>query len=669
MSYNQAEMVQTKSNLRLLIRITIFLVLVFGINQTISLINAQAIGTKGGSSFQLHSSSDTKGGRSQSAVLSRFRENISSFQQKQAQQQLASDNVQEFSQNSISQSFIQGPQIVEQTSSKSRRVETEVQQTSQQVVRGEPTVFGSIKGTPGTDFPAYTSIPNTKFSCNSVPFDPGMYADESTDCQVYHLCYQGRKESFLCSIGTVFNQAILNCDFWHSVDCAKSSQHYHLNADFGKSSAEPGPGSSITSFSRQTQAKSRFSSQTPVQLPIIIQNQQSRTVDVQQDVPIGREQQASRNIVVSSISSSSGGGKVSAPKVVQSFSSSSSSSHSLGGEILSPKGQQLFGSNSAPRRASLLSPGRQVARMNQLGSQLATESSTRLKVVKDGALIDSDVNQNLPIGSFLLTVTEGLEGPMPDVVTPKSSFGIKTSESFHLSPQNSIQRSKSSQQMYGTFSEQPAGSDKGENEAWKPYFRNKSSKQIGSTASTSATPIPMTPAKVTTESGEADNASPATLDRPDKDPNFSDESTFGTASELPTSTAAATENQVPKSNVSSPLPDSLPITTTTTAQDSSNSIESGEGAMLTSTTPSSLGQTTTGASSVSDVAQTTTTPTALPEPSTSGEPKVTVATISGGNLGNDSPVEDVASEIDKEKQRSSASTSSVEYANTATTAS
>lgn len=96
-------------------------------------------------------------------------------------------------------------------------------------------------GQPGQDFPAYTQVPKTSFSCEGVPYEYGMYADEETGCQAYHLCYNGRKDSFLCGVGTVFNQRILHCDYWYSVDCAKSSQYYGSNAYMGSSVPEPAP--------------------------------------------------------------------------------------------------------------------------------------------------------------------------------------------------------------------------------------------------------------------------------------------------------------------------------------------------------------------------------------------------------------------------------------------
>lgn len=112
----------------------------------------------------------------------------------------------------------------------------EEQQTNQFAsADAEPAFYGSVSGTAGVDFPALTRIPLTKFTCDGLPHVPGFYADEETGCQVFHLCYDARKESFLCGVGTIFNQATLNCDYWHSVECSKSSQHYNANLGLGKS--------------------------------------------------------------------------------------------------------------------------------------------------------------------------------------------------------------------------------------------------------------------------------------------------------------------------------------------------------------------------------------------------------------------------------------------------
>lgn len=106
--------------------------------------------------------------------------------------------------------------------------------TEDPLADSEPALYGSVAGAPGVDFPAYTRIPKTSFTCEGKGFDFGFYADEEAGCQVYHVCWSGRRESFLCGVGTVFNQAILACDYWHSVDCSKSSQFYGVNSELGK---------------------------------------------------------------------------------------------------------------------------------------------------------------------------------------------------------------------------------------------------------------------------------------------------------------------------------------------------------------------------------------------------------------------------------------------------
>uniref|UniRef100_T1J4L6 Chitin-binding type-2 domain-containing protein n=1 Tax=Strigamia maritima TaxID=126957 RepID=T1J4L6_STRMM len=59
----------------------------------------------------------------------------------------------------------------------------------------------------------------------------GYYADPHFGCQVYHKCdIDYRKDSFLCSNGTLFNQKTFVCEWWYSVDCSQSVYYYELNA-------------------------------------------------------------------------------------------------------------------------------------------------------------------------------------------------------------------------------------------------------------------------------------------------------------------------------------------------------------------------------------------------------------------------------------------------------
>jgi hypothetical protein len=92
-----------------------------------------------------------------------------------------------------------------------------------------------IPGEAGKDYPIYHSAPYTKFDCSSVPTRPGMYADVETGCQVYRTCEDGRHgpagAAFLCTNGTIFNQAEFTCDWWYNVDCRQAPEYYKLNAD------------------------------------------------------------------------------------------------------------------------------------------------------------------------------------------------------------------------------------------------------------------------------------------------------------------------------------------------------------------------------------------------------------------------------------------------------
>ncbi|KAK0089630.1 hypothetical protein PV325_006340 [Microctonus aethiopoides] len=84
-------------------------------------------------------------------------------------------------------------------------------------------------GQPGVDYPMLTKIPATSFSCRGIK--GGYYADLETNCQVFHICDNGRKISFLCPNGTIFQQSQLICDWWFKVDCSKSTELYEQSAE------------------------------------------------------------------------------------------------------------------------------------------------------------------------------------------------------------------------------------------------------------------------------------------------------------------------------------------------------------------------------------------------------------------------------------------------------
>ncbi|KAL5285577.1 hypothetical protein ACFFRR_007342 [Megaselia abdita] len=90
-------------------------------------------------------------------------------------------------------------------------------------------VYQGVVGRPGIDFPIFPKIPQTSFSCRN--FGSGYFADLETDCQVFHICEEGRKISFLCPNGTIFQQSELTCDWWFKVNCAGSPIHYLESAE------------------------------------------------------------------------------------------------------------------------------------------------------------------------------------------------------------------------------------------------------------------------------------------------------------------------------------------------------------------------------------------------------------------------------------------------------
>ncbi|XP_055299607.1 uncharacterized protein LOC129567062 isoform X2 [Sitodiplosis mosellana] len=85
-------------------------------------------------------------------------------------------------------------------------------------------IYQGVVGRPGVDFPVLTGIPQTTFNCRD--FGNGYFADLETECQVFHICEGGKKISFLCPNGTIFQQSELICDWWFKVNCAAAPGHY-----------------------------------------------------------------------------------------------------------------------------------------------------------------------------------------------------------------------------------------------------------------------------------------------------------------------------------------------------------------------------------------------------------------------------------------------------------
>ncbi|KAK9880248.1 hypothetical protein WA026_010124 [Henosepilachna vigintioctopunctata] len=82
---------------------------------------------------------------------------------------------------------------------------------------------------PGKDYPVLARIPETTFTCLNL--ETGYYADLETRCQVFHICEDGKKMSFLCPNGTIFQQSELICDWWFKVNCTVSPLLYEESSE------------------------------------------------------------------------------------------------------------------------------------------------------------------------------------------------------------------------------------------------------------------------------------------------------------------------------------------------------------------------------------------------------------------------------------------------------
>jgi hypothetical protein len=116
----------------------------------------------------------------------------------------------------------------------------------------------SVPGVPGEDYPVYSAVPDTGFSCEGR-VQGGKYADPGAECQVggqgagpapqaFHVCAlsdaQGglTQYSFLCPNGTVFQQQYFICDWWFNVDCSLAEDLFSLNDEIAAESAGAGGG-------------------------------------------------------------------------------------------------------------------------------------------------------------------------------------------------------------------------------------------------------------------------------------------------------------------------------------------------------------------------------------------------------------------------------------------
>merc|ERR1739848_360709 len=94
----------------------------------------------------------------------------------------------------------------------------------------------NIPGVPGEDYPIYSEVPESGFSCEGQ-VDGGYYADPEAECQAFHICTADgagglAKYSFLCPNGTLFTQNYFICDWWFNFDCSTAEELYSLNDEY-----------------------------------------------------------------------------------------------------------------------------------------------------------------------------------------------------------------------------------------------------------------------------------------------------------------------------------------------------------------------------------------------------------------------------------------------------
>lgn len=82
--------------------------------------------------------------------------------------------------------------------------------------------------------------------------------------QVFHICQaDGRQNSFLCPVGTMFNQKSFTCDWWFNVICSEASMFYARNENLYKSPYIGIDGMKVSSYHGQSGPQSTGSDIQP----------------------------------------------------------------------------------------------------------------------------------------------------------------------------------------------------------------------------------------------------------------------------------------------------------------------------------------------------------------------------------------------------------------------
>lgn len=110
----------------------------------------------------------------------------------------------------------------------------------------------------------------------------GIFADEASGCQSYHVCQSGAQvqQKFQCPMGTLFNNIILTCDFAHNVQCKGKAQQEAAKAQSATSEEPPAneaPPSVLVPVSARQQQQQQYSTakQRWSQQPAVYEAQQA----------------------------------------------------------------------------------------------------------------------------------------------------------------------------------------------------------------------------------------------------------------------------------------------------------------------------------------------------------------------------------------------------------
>ncbi|XP_035212843.1 uncharacterized protein LOC118186801 isoform X2 [Stegodyphus dumicola] len=129
---------------------------------------------------------------------------------------------EKFPEESISIGRQKLPEVDSATSSRRRPIQSQDEESLRSPSHRK--LHGAVRNHED-QLPAVESLPVEQFHCSDVS-SAGYYADISSRCQVFHICHEnGQRSTFLCPIGTLFNQEYLVCDWWYNVDCGGSLQN------------------------------------------------------------------------------------------------------------------------------------------------------------------------------------------------------------------------------------------------------------------------------------------------------------------------------------------------------------------------------------------------------------------------------------------------------------